>query len=80
MMGEYNYRLSNGSRFFDIISINYSQLIKEDENGNDTILYDVKAEQIFRTIVFAVFIIIFVLIVGIMLLKSIKTISITQPK
>lgn len=67
------YILKNDMGIFNILAFSYSQLIKVNENGLETIIYDVSDTIIIKTLIIFLSVIIFISIVVSMLLKKLIT-------
>lgn len=66
------YIIKNNMGILNFFATGYSQLVKKDVNGVETIIYDFNEKYLLRTIVFICIIAIFVLIVVIIILREFK--------
>lgn len=73
-VGEYKYIIKNDMGPFNIFASSYSQLVAEDEQGNQTILYNVNNAQMTKTIIIFIAVIAFVATaVTVITVKSVKS-------
>lgn len=69
IVGESEYRLKNDmGPFLNVFASSYSQLIKTDSDGSTTVIYDVSSDQIIKTIIVFIGIVILITIVLIKLI------------
>ena len=71
-INQYTFSIRNKSSFFSLFSSSFSQLIKTDSNGNETIIYDVSSDKAIRFVVLSIAIIIFILIVFLIIFRRNK--------
>lgn len=57
------YTIKNNMGMLNIFASSYSQLLKTDSNGNETIIYDVSATQMTKTLLITIAVLIFVALV-----------------
>lgn len=67
-IGQASYYVKNDMGIFNFLASSYSQLITEDSQGNQTILYDVNNTQMTKTIVAFFAVIVFAAVVVLMIL------------
>lgn len=67
-IGQASYYVKNDMGMFNFLASSYSQLITEDSQGNQTILYDVNNTQMTKTIVAFFAVIVFATVVVLMIL------------
>ena len=67
-IGQASYYVKNDMGIFNFLASSYSQLITEDSQGNQTILYDVNNTQMTKTIVVFFAVIVFAAVVVLMIL------------
>lgn len=67
-IGQASYYVKNDMGMFNFLASSYSQLITEDSQGNQTILYDVNNTQMTKTIVAFFAVIVFAAVVVLMIL------------
>lgn len=67
-IGQASYYVKNDMGMFNFLASSYSQLIAEDSQGNQTILYDVNNTQMTKTIVAFFAVIVFAAVVVLMIL------------
>ena len=67
-IGQASYYVKNDMGIFNFLASSYSQLITEDSQGNQTILYDVNNTQMAKTIVAFFAVIVFAAVVVLMIL------------
>lgn len=67
-IGQASYYVENDMGIFNFLASSYSQLITEDSQGNQTILYDVNNTQMTKTIVAFFAVIVFAAVVVLMIL------------
>lgn len=73
-VGEYKYIIKNDMGPFNIFASSYSQLVAEDEQGNQTILYNVNNARMTKTIIIFIAVIAFVATaVTVITVKSLKS-------
>ena len=69
-VGNVKYRIQNDFGILNIFSTSYSQLVIQDSNGQEKIIYDVNSQQLIKMIVEFVMVLSIVLIVLFVLIKK----------
>ena len=71
-IGQASYYVKNDMGMFNFLASSYSQLITEDSQGNQTILYDVNNTQMTKTIVAFFAVIVFAAVVVLMIISFVS--------
>lgn len=71
-VGDTTYLIRNDMGILNLIAVSYSQVVLIDANGEKRIIYDVNSQQLFKTLVILVAIIVFVCIAVIGVVREIE--------
>lgn len=74
------YLAKNEMGFLNYFTSSYAQLIKSDANGKETVIFDINKSQLTKNIITIIFIVSFVCLVFVILLKSTKAKTKYEPK